>query len=126
MVGRASEGTLVKMPEVVKVETACHAAYLDLLTGSGLLVLPKSRDDLFLGSPHTLHAADWHAMIEHLDDMGWEPSQDEFGDMTEDGTTLDGREVVGLYGLDRIIAQPSLGEYVEAFDRLRRAVGMRA
>jgi hypothetical protein len=54
---------------------AAHAAYLDPMTGKGLLVRPHPADDLTVGMV-SLHAADWDGFIALLAGLGWEPTAD--------------------------------------------------
>jgi hypothetical protein len=97
---------------------ASHAAYLDPLHGTGLLVRPLPREDVAdpLGG-QSLHHADWDAVVRHLDGLGWEPSEDEHGDLCHAGYTSDGREVIGLYGREPIIV-PTLDEEARAIAAL--------
>ena len=46
---------------------AAHVAYLDPMTGEGIMVLPHSADDLALGGMVSLHTADWGHAITHLE-----------------------------------------------------------
>jgi hypothetical protein len=102
---------------------AAHVAYLDPMTGEGLLVRPKPADDLGLGMP-SLHAADWDHVIAELDRLGWEPSEDDDGLPMFDGMTTDGREIVGLYGRESITSMPSLAECAEASGELASMAGL--
>ncbi len=65
----------------------------------------------------SLHHADWDAVVRHLDGLGWEPSEDEHGDLCHAGYTSDGREVIGLYGREPIIV-PTLDEEARAIAAL--------
>lgn len=104
-----------------EISTAVHTAYLDPMTGLGMLVRPEPDHDVprLLGMARTvllpdpdrpgqdmrawvgesLFGADWDAMMRRRDELGWEPSEDEYGGVpVHAGTTPDGREVIGLYG----------------------------
>lgn len=48
-----------------------HTAHPDPFTGQGLMVLPRTCGDVWLG-PDSVHGADWGAAIRRLDRMGWE------------------------------------------------------
>lgn len=106
------------------LDFAAHTAYLDEATGSGLLVRPLPCEDvadpLEVG---TLHAADWTAAVRHLLAMGWEPSEDECGDLVCEGFTSDGREVLGLCGF-LAVAREDIPEQARAFQQLRVWVGL--
>lgn len=97
------------------------------MTGEGLLVRPLPSDDLapFDGSGRSLHDAEWCAVVRHLDGIGWEPSEDEHGDLAHAGWTLDGCPVVGLYGREPITSEPTVAAMAEAFADLCREAGVR-
>lgn len=105
---------------------ACHTAYLDPMTGSGLLVRPNPRDDIYPGGlSGSLHEADWNHAMKDLDARGWEPSENEDGDgWVLAGHTKEGNEVIGLYGREPIIGDPSIEQMAEAFNELHRLVGV--
>lgn len=108
------------------IKFAAHVAYLDPMTGEGLLVRPKPADDLSL-SMVSLHAADWDAAITHLRGLGWEPTADDDGSPMLAGTTADGRDIIGLYGLEPITTMPTLAEAAEAAEageELARLAGL--
>jgi hypothetical protein len=105
------------------VTFAAHVAYLDPMTGEGLLVRPKPADDLSLSMP-SLHAAAWDHVIAELDRLGWEPTADDDGLPMFDGMTTDGREVVGLYGREPVTTMPTLAEGAEAMHELAHMAGM--
>src|SRR5450756_1280403 len=102
---------------------AAHVAYLDPMTGEGLLVRPKPADDLTVGMP-SLHAADWDHAIAHLRGLGWEPTADDDGTPMLAGVTADGRDVIGLYRLEPITTMPTLAEAAGATEELARLAGM--
>ncbi|MFI2647590.1 hypothetical protein [Micromonospora fulviviridis] len=102
-----------------KIDFGCHTAYLDPMTGEGLLVLPRFADDLDpLAGMVSLHAADWDHAIGDLGRRGWEPSEDDGGDLVHVGTTNDGRPVIGLYGREPMISTPSIKQAAEALREL--------
>jgi hypothetical protein len=131
---------------IQEIEYATHTAYLSLLTGDGLFVVPRSEDDVpaldwhqvatirpaggGLESFHTvlgtasLHEADWSHAMADLHRRGWEPAEDDDGGVLVAGTTHDGREVIGLYGRDPVLTEPTLEEIVEEHARLRAAAHM--
>jgi hypothetical protein len=105
------------------VRYACHTAYLDPFTGQGELVLPLPADDLHMTGP-SLHASDWEAVIDDLTANGWQPSEnEETGEWIIDDVTVDGRDIIGLLGLDPIISNPSLEEMCRASAELLALAG---
>lgn len=102
------------------ITTAAHEAYIDPMTGTGLLVLPRPSEDVYLGSPTGLHGADWDHMLTRLDEVGFEPSEDLDGGAVVEQPLGDGRSVIGLYGRDPIITMPGLEELGAALGELRR------
>jgi hypothetical protein len=117
-----------RLPTLSVMQTiayAAHVAHLDPVTGEGLLVRPPAADDLVDRLGHgSLHEADWNAAVRHLDDLGWEPSEDEVGGLCHVGHTRDGRAVVGLYGRAPVITAPSLAQAADAYVDLRRLAGL--
>ena len=107
---------------MLTIRFACHVAHLDPMTGSGLLVLPLPDEDVTLGLP-SLHESAWGHALAKLDRVGWELAEDENGGLCHEGYTKDGREIVGLYGREPVISDPSLEECADAFARLRVFVG---
>ena len=107
------------------VTYACHTAYLDPMTGSGLMTRPNPEDDLRTGGlSESLREADWNNAMRDLNARGWEPSMDEEGDrILVDSHLPDGSEVIALYGRNPIIGDPSFEEMGEAFEELRRMAG---
>ncbi|MEV0733303.1 hypothetical protein [Polymorphospora sp. NPDC050346] len=94
---------------------ASHTAYLDPMTGEGLLVLPLVADDIEpVAGMASLHAADWDHAIRDLHRQGWEPSEDDDGGTIRVGTTADGRDAIGLYGKHPVISLPSVEQAAEA------------
>ena len=56
---------------------------------------------------------------------GWQPSESETGEWIFDGVTADeGRDAIGLYGLDPIISDPSLEERCRALAELLVLAGV--
>jgi len=107
------------------VTFASHVAYLDPMTGQGLLVRPDPADDLTVGMP-SLHAADWDHAIAELDRLGWEPLESEEADGTPmfAGMTTDGRDAIALYGREPVTSIPSIMELAEAGAELASMAGM--
>ena len=64
-----------------------------------------------------------------MDDLtanGWQPSESATGEWIFDGVTADeGRDVIGLFGLDPIISDPSLEEMCRASAELLALAGVR-
>ena len=107
--------------DVQTVAFASHVAYLDPLTGEGLLVLPPAADDL--GDPLggcSLHEVEWGAVVRHLDALGWEPAEGDDGGLCHVGTTRYGREVIGLYGREPVVSLLSIPEQATALHDLGR------
>ena len=102
---------------------ASHVAYLDPMTGGGLLVRPKPADDLSL-SMVSLHAADWDAAIGHLRGLGWEPVADVDELPMFAGMTSDGRDAILLRTDEPITSEPTSEECVEADEELARAADL--
>lgn len=97
------------------VTYASHTAHLDPMTGEGLLVLPRVADDIEpVAGMVSLHAADWDHVIGDLSRRGWQPSEDDGGDLVHVGTTVEGRPVIGLYGEHPVISLPSIEQAAEA------------
>jgi hypothetical protein len=108
------------------IKFAAHVAYLDPMTGQGLLVMPRPEDDLTLGGVG-LHEADWNYAIAELDRLGWEPTEDDEDEevgVCYDGDTIDGRAVIGLYGREPVVTMPTIREYAEADEELMRLAGL--
>lgn len=103
---------------------ASHTAHVDDLAGCGLLRLPAPGEDLrgpLLGE--SLHGADWADVVRFLAASGWEPSEDEHGDLVHEGYTTDGREVVALCRSEGIPAQRGGAE--ASRDRAARLAALR-
>jgi hypothetical protein len=110
-----------KRPDVETIRYAAHVAHLDALSGEGLLVLPPVADDVCDPLGHgSLHAADWDAVVRHLDGLGWEPTEAEDGGLCYVGRTRDGRAVIGLFGREPVTGTPSIPEQAAAVEALGR------
>jgi hypothetical protein len=106
-----------------RIETAAHVALLDVLTGEGVLALPDPADDLTMpGSTTSLHASDWDRMMAALAGLGWEISEDDDGTPLSASVLDDGREVVGLFGLDPIDSEPDVEACAESVARMLAAL----
>ena len=112
---------------------ASHVAYLDPMTGEGLLVLPRPEDDIrddidgtaALPSVLSMQEADWGSVIASLDAMGWEPTANEDdGGVWHNGFTADGREVIGLYCREPIITMAGFDERADAYEALAALAGL--
>jgi hypothetical protein len=74
----------------------------------------------------SLHESDWEAVIDDLTANGWQPSEsEETGEWVFDGVTAEGRDVIGLLGLDPIVSEPSLEEMARASRELLVLAGVR-
>ena len=103
---------------------ANHAAHLNLETGDGVLVLPRSEDDVWLGA-ESIHGADWDHVVRLLHAMSWEPSEDEIdGGLLSMGMDHEGREVIGLYGRNPLRDEPSIAERANALSGLLALAGV--
>lgn len=126
--------------DVTIIDFAAHTAYLEPLTGTGFLVLPRADDDVaapaqpfvevawslqsekFCYTPGlSLQRAAWEHALRELDQLGWCLLDDENGEMEIAGHSTDGRLVVCIYGDDSIIDEPDLKEIHTALVALRIA-----
>lgn len=107
------------------IHYACHTVYLDPMTGVGLLVRPNPEHDLRTsGLGQSLQEADWNTAMRDLYARGWRPSEDEDGlGWALDSEMPDGREVIGLYGRESVIDNPTMEQIAESFAGLRRLAG---
>jgi len=103
---------------------ASHEAHLDPMTGEGLLVMPDPAYDVYGLAGASLHASGWDAVVRHLDTLGWEPSEDEYGGWQHAGHTADGRQVMALYGRDPIVSMPDMEECHRAVTALAGLAGL--
>ena len=112
---------------IQRLDFSSHVAFLDPMTGEGRLVMPEPAEDLsWPGSPVSLHAAEWDAVVRELDRLAWEPTEDEDGGWSHCGQTTDGRDVVSLYGREPITSEPSIEDAAaacEELDRLAKVAG---
>lgn len=102
---------------------AAHTAYLEPMTGGGVLVRPKPADDLSMGMP-SLHAADWDRAMDHLRGLGWEPVADDDELPMFAGMTADGRDACLLRTDEPITSEPTPEECAEADEELARVAGI--
>lgn len=109
--------------EIHRVPRAACEAFLEPLTGQGMLRLPKPSEDVH-GLGMGFHAADYDAMVRELDRLGFEPTEGEDGGWCVDGMNRDGHEVIGLYGRHPIVSDPSIEQMVTASAALAEAVGL--
>ncbi|QIX27603.1 hypothetical protein ncot_14075 [Nocardioides sp. JQ2195] len=79
--------------------TGAHVAVLDPMHGAGIVVAPLTSDDLRMGGPESLHAADWTSLVRRLADSAWTFLEDDWEDVAVIAHMPDGRKVHGLYPL---------------------------
>lgn len=77
--------------------TGAHVAVLDPMHGAGIVVAPLTSDDLRMGGPESLHAADWTSLVRRLADSAWTFLEDDWEDVAVIAYMRDGRKVHGLY-----------------------------
>jgi hypothetical protein len=114
-----------------------HVVYLDWASGCGALVLPLESADVRFDESHpTAHEAALADLMGTLATMGWELTDGDYGPpclkdaqqggLRLEGFTVDGRAVVGLYGLHP--SNPGLAGSIEkigeSFAALHRLVGL--
>lgn len=103
----------------------CHTAYVDPMTGVGVLVLPRSDDDV-TGAPApksyplSLHEAEFGSVVRQLGRQGWWVLDGEDGEWMEEGRTEDGCLVIALYG-DSIQSGLGIVELMRARGEVCRA-----
>lgn len=99
------------------------SAYVDPLTGEGLLVAPRAGDDVtFDPRGVSLHAAGELAFLRRLRLEGFElPLDEDGGPWCHVGWTEDGREAFALYGCEPLVSTPTMEEQAEALAELRAA-----
>lgn len=126
------------MTSVQTVATAAHVAYLNPMTGIGMLVCPRPDDDmrgpavpgrvvngLQTVQRASLHESDRDAIVRRLYELGWTFAEDESGSEIAEGATADGREVLGLLcSAEPIIARPTMEELAAAHGELCSVVGL--
>ncbi len=106
---------------------ASHVAYLDDITGCGVLVRPMPHDDVVAPiAGQSLHEADWNALVRLLDDEGWEPIEDEDnrGLPCVEGYTRDGKQIIVLSGRDPLTTGLDLDEVARSFAELHELAGL--
>ncbi|MCW2529604.1 MAG: hypothetical protein JWM76_4464 [Pseudonocardiales bacterium] len=103
------------------IELASHTAHLDQMYGVGVLVRPKPCDDVRdpLSGP-SLHAVEWDAVIRHLAELSFQPTEGEHGGTSVVGVTEHGNEVIALYGWTPIVSVPTIEEESRALIELMR------
>ena len=108
----------------IELDTLGHVAYLDPLTGVGLLALPHTEADVNLG-PESLNGSAWNEALRQLAALGWDLLTDEdWQEPITEGTTAAGCKVVALYGLDPTVTLPSFEEVTVSTNALRVAAGL--
>ncbi|GAA1619608.1 hypothetical protein GCM10009789_86650 [Kribbella sancticallisti] len=131
--------------EVTVVEFAAHTAYLEPVTGTGFLVLPKPDDDVpaptdafvevnwseqsreySYSAGLSLHHADWKHALHELDQEGWFLLDDDTGAVEVAGRTSDGRAAVCLCGDGTFINYPDIFDIRRALTALRIAADLPA
>lgn len=129
--------------DVTVIQFAAHTAYLEPLTGTGFLVLPRPEHDVPAPEPSfveaswsdhsrwyggsaglSLHRADWNHVLRQLDQEGWFLLDDEQGAVEVAGLTSDGRLAVCLYGDVAFLTQPAVADLERAITALRIAAGV--
>lgn len=129
--------------DVTVIDFAAHTAYLDPLSGAGLLLLPPPHDDVVadpapvdLGlpedgrapagrGPRSLHRADWEYALDELERIGWILFDDEYGEPEVAGRTGAGRVALCLFGDGAVVSEPSLAEIERALSALRSVADVR-
>lgn len=120
-----------------------HTAYLDPMTGSGLLVQPHPDEDIdppdgILGErvwlpsigqyghqpALSLHWADWESAMRELHQINWSLLEGDDGLPEIVGSTNDGRQAIGLYCEDSLISSPTIPEIDSALRELSRLAGV--
>lgn len=112
------------MSAIVQTVTyAAHAAYLEPMSGEGVLALPLDADDVMMpGAMQSLHADDWDNVMRDLYRLGFMPSTDDEEQYMEVGVTADGRSVIGLGGSP--LGDDSIPARAAAWPFLREAAGI--
>jgi hypothetical protein len=105
--------------EVLALDALGHVAYVDPIHGCGLVVRPNPDGDVWLGNESVFWSA-WSVAVRRLAEFGWDILADDFDEPVIEGVTADGCEVVALYGLDPVLAQPMIEELAVACSDLRR------
>lgn len=91
------------MTTVTKIATGvCHTAYLDAMSGAGVLVCPPRSEDLRVSGGATFQEADWDASMRALWALGWQPTEDDEGEWHHLGDTPAGHRLINLCNPDPI------------------------
>ncbi len=128
--------------DLTVVELGLHTAYLDPLTGTGLLVLPlpeldvpplsttfvdlaqcPQREGFVWAEGLSLQRADQLAALDELKQLGWMLIDHE-GQINVAGRTRDGQMAVRLIGNDPVIAEPDITTLRPTLPALRFAAGL--
>ncbi|WP_406054451.1 hypothetical protein [Kribbella sp. NBC_00889] len=130
--------------DVTVVEFAAHAAYLEPVTGMGLLVAPRSEidvvaaDDWWPGETWqttwkdcpavglSVHAADHANALEVLADAGWTLLEAGDGAVQLAGHTADGCAAMCLYADRTTYEQLVVEDFQRGFTALRTAAKVRS
>lgn len=111
---------------MVTLEYATVRAYLDPITGAGLIVTPDHADDIPppVGGGLSLQQADWNNAVRHLDRIGWEPLPDDDGAPYFVGDTRDGCTAHAMMCRHPARRNCPTGEWLEACRALEQAAGV--
>ena len=128
--------------DLTVVELGLHTAYLDPLTGTGLLVLPlpeldvpplsnafvdvawcTQQEDFVRADGLSLQRADWLAALDELEQLGWVLFDHE-GQIDIAGRTRGGQVAACLIGDDPIITDPDIATLRSTLAALRFAAGL--
>lgn len=119
--------------DVRQIETAIHAAWLDVDTGCGIALLPLPGDDVWINpgsgiekaavASVSLLDADLQAFVLALAREGWAITEDDDGLPMHAGIGPCGREAVGLVAMN--CAEVELEDLIEADSALRVLLGVR-
>jgi hypothetical protein len=103
---------------VHKIDSPCMTmtTYVHPRTGAAWLLRPAVADGERLSADY--FAAEFAFLV----GMGCEPLTFYDADEERDGWTLDGREVIGLYGFEPITSDPTMEELAEALADFRTLV----
>jgi hypothetical protein len=128
--------------DLTVVDLGLHTAYLDPLTGTGLLVLPlpeldipplsttfvdiawcAQSDDFACADGLSLQRADWLAALDELEQLGWVLFDHE-GQIDIAGRTRAGQVAACLIGDHPIITDPDIATIRATLAALRSAAGL--
>ncbi|GAA1579824.1 hypothetical protein GCM10009789_36980 [Kribbella sancticallisti] len=137
---RLTVGDMLRESVVTVAEFAAHVAYLEPVTGTGLLVMPRPDADVVVPPDSgwvvsrgvdgrvvglSLHAADRAHALEQLDLDGWRLLDHEQGLTDAAGWTADGRLAVCLSAARRSERQLVLADFQYAITALHIAADLR-